>query len=536
MTGITRRRLLALAAGAAFVTAIRPFDSFAQDAHEHMGNGAASSSPAPAGRPLPLPPLVEPDASGVVKLKVQTGRHSFEDGSEAESAGVNGTYLGPLVRLKNGETVTLSVENGMDEETTLHWHGLFVPSVLDGGPHNVIAPGAEWKPKITVNQPASFNWFHPHLHGNTARQAHLGIAGLMVVTDGKDAVRGLPEDYGIDDFPLVFQDRRVIEGSNVYQPDIMDLMHGFRGDRLIVNGTVSPEARVPASVVRLRILNGANARNFHIRLSNNQPLLVIASDGGFIEKPEPVERLSISPGERYEVLVDFSKVDAVDLLTYGNDSGGGDLHLMRFVVDNALQAKIRAFPDRLDGPGAPDEKLSVRRRSFFFDERMAENMKLMMTEPSADPHAGHNMGNMDMSATQSGAMDHDMHGARSSSDAGPALQALSSGVKMAIAGKPFDMDRIDVEVRLGSWEIWELTTKEMPHPFHIHGASFRILSMNGKAPPAHQSGWKDTALIDGKAEILVHFDREAIKSHPFMFHCHVLEHEDVGMMAQFITI
>lgn len=533
MTGITRRRLLSLGAGAAFLTAIRPFDSIAQDAH--MGHGAASSATATAGRPLPLPPLIEPDASGVVELKVQTGRHSFEEGSEAASAGINGAYLGPLVRLKNGETVTLSVENGMDEETTLHWHGLFVPSVLDGGPHNLIEAGAEWKPKVTVNQPASFNWYHPHLHGNTARQAHMGIAGLMVVTDGKDAERGLPEDYGVDDIPLVLQDRRVIEGDKVYQPDIMDLMHGFRGDKLIVNGVVSPEARVPASIVRLRILNGANARNFHVRLSDNRPLLVIASDGGFIGKPEAVERLTISPGERYEVLVDFSKGEAADLLTYGDDSGGDDLHLMRFVVDSSLRGKITAVPDRLDGPDAADEKLSAKRRSFFFDERMAENMKLMMAKPSADPHAGHNMGNMDMSSMSS-AMDHDMHGARTSADAGPALEALTSGVEMAIAGKPFDMDRIDVEAKLGSWEIWDLTTKEMPHPFHIHGASFRILSLNGKAPPAHQSGWKDTALIDGKAEILVHFDREGAKSHPFMFHCHVLEHEDVGMMAQFVTV
>jgi blue copper oxidase len=107
---------------------------------------------------------------------------------------------------------------------------------------------------------------------------------------------------------------------------------------------------------------------------------------------------------------------------------------------------------------------------------------------------------------------------------------------MAIAGEPFDMKRVDVEAKMGSWEIWELTTKEMAHPFHIHGASFRILTLNGKAPPAHQSGWKDTALIDGKAELLVHFDREAVPSHPFMFHCHVLEHEDVGMMGQFVTV
>lgn len=543
MRGLTRRRLLALGAGAASLAAIRPLTGFAQDTHQNMDHGAMEMAPAAQGPSLPMPPLLEPDASGVVKLKIGKGRHSFESSSDAASAGINGTYLGPVVRLKNGESVTLAVENDMDEETTLHWHGLFVPSVLDGGPHNLVPAGSRWEPTVTVNQPASFNWFHPHLHGSTARQAHMGIAGLMIVSDGKDAERGLPEIYGVDDIPLVLQDRRVIEGDKVYQPDIMDLMHGFRGDRLIVNGVISPEAKVPATVVRLRILNGANARNFHVRFSDNRPLHVFASDGGFTGKPEAVERLTISPGERYEVLVDFSTGnEGVELLTASDDSGGKDQMLMRFVVDSALKGSVKNIPANLEAPEVPDLSKSVRRRSFFFDERMAENMKLMMQKPATDPHAGHDMGNMDMGkmdmgAMQGGEMNHDMmHGSRTSAEAGPALDALTSGVRMAIAGEPFDMKRIDVEAKMGSWEIWELTTKEMAHPFHIHGASFRILTLNGKAPPAHQSGWKDTALIDGKAELLVHFDREAVPSHPFMFHCHVLEHEDVGMMGQFVTV
>ncbi|WP_313028094.1 multicopper oxidase CueO [Brucella sp.] len=527
MTSMTRRRLLTLGASAAALSVVRPFEAFAQDPHQqHMKHGGASTQA--KAQALPIPALIEPDAAGVVKLTVQKGRHAFTQGSDAASAGINGTYLGPVVRLKNGEAVTLSVSNGMDEDITLHWHGLFVPSVLDGGPHNVIAAGTSWEPKVTVNQPASFNWFHPHMHGDTARQAHMGIAGLMIVSDGKDGERGLPQTYGVDDIPLVLQDRRVIDGDKVYQPDIMDLMHGFRGDKLIVNGVIAPQAHVPASVVRLRILNGANARNFHIRLSDDQPLQVIASDGGFISTLDPVKRLTISPGERYEVLVDFSKAnDMLDLLTASDDSGGDDQPLMQFIIDDKIEGAIKTLPTKLDGPEQPDEKLSVRRRSYFFDERMADNMKLMMGGKSSDPHAGHNMANMS---------DHDMHGGRSNADAGPALQALTSGVQMAIAEKPFDMNRIDAEVKLGSWEIWELSTKEMAHPFHIHGASFRILTLNGETPPLHQSGWKDTALINGKAEILVHFDREAKRDHPFMFHCHVLEHEDVGMMAQFVTV
>ncbi|MBN9046761.1 MAG: multicopper oxidase CueO [Rhizobiales bacterium] len=535
MTGITRRRLLALGAGAAFIAIARPRAVMAEEMSMPM------DSDMPMGPALPLPPLVEPDASGLVKLKIEKGRHSFVKGSEAESAGVNGAYLGPLVRLKNGDKITLCVENGMDEDTTLHWHGLFVPAALDGGPHNIIAAGGRWQPQVTVGQPASFNWFHPHLDGGTARQAHMGIAGLMVVGDGRDGERGLPENYGVDDIPLVLQDRRVIAGGHVYAPDMMDLMHGFRGDTLIVNGVAGPQARVPAAVVRLRILNGANARNFHIRLSDDRPLHVVASDGGYIDRPEPVGRLTVSPGERYEVLVDFGRGGShVDLLTAGDDDGGDDLPLMRFVTDGVLKGGVTTLPARLDGPGAPDAQLAVRRRSLTFDERMAANMKLMMGGNGhgvSHMNMDHmNMGDMGMGGMDMANMDHDMHRGRSTAEAGPAVDAATSGIRMAIAGKPFDMKRIDVEAGRDSWEIWELTTQEMAHPFHIHGASFRILTLNGKAPPAHRGGWKDTALIDGKAELLIHFNREATRSHPFMFHCHVLEHEDVGMMGQFVTV
>lgn len=526
MTGITRRRLLSLGAGAAFATTLHPDFVFAQDAQGHSAHGMGGV------QPLPVPPLLEPDAAGRVTLQVAKGRHSFAPGKEAASAGVNGAYLGPTVRLKNGEKVTLCVENHLGEETTMHWHGLFAPSAQDGGPHNAIAAGGKWEPEVTVGQPVSLNWYHPHPHGHTARQTHMGIAGLMIVTDGKDAERGLPDRYGVDDIPLVLQDRRVIEGDDVYRPDIMDIIHGFRGDTLIVNGVVAPQAGVPAGFVRLRFLNGANARNFHLRFGDDRPLHVVASDGGFIDRPVAVTRLTISPGERYEVLVDFSQGDAVDLLTAGDDAGGADLPLMRFAVDRSLQGGIASLPERLDGPGAaPDAALSINSRSYVFDERMDENMKLATAEPADMSHAGHTMKGMDM-----GSMDHGSHAGRTATEAGPVVDIMASGVSMTMTDKPFDMSRIDVEAKFGSWEKWEISAGRMAHPFHIHGASFRILTLNGEAPPAHQAGWKDTVLVDGQAELLIHFNREADRDHPFMFHCHILEHEDAGMMAQFITV
>jgi len=536
----------------------------AQGAHD-MHNMAPAASAAPAGVKLPHPALLQPDNSGLVKLKIAKGRHSFQAGSSAASAGINGNYFGPVLRLQNKSHVRFAIENAMDEVTTLHWHGLMIPSDMDGGPHNVINAGAVWQPEFDINQPASFNWFHPHTHMETARQAHMGAAGMLHVSDGGDRERGLPDTFGTDDLFLVFQDRRVIDGDNVYAPDFMDLMHGFRGQYLTVNGAIAPVATVPQSIVRLRLLNASNSRNYHFHFSDGRMMHAIASDGGFLAKPAAVDILTIAPGERYEVLVDFSNGMAADFTSLPDDGSGrtpklSDAqsleHLMRFEVSDGLKADVMKLVSALEEPAAADPAKSAKTRSFVFDENMAGNMAMMrkkMMGGESSPMG--QMGQMDhskmdhsqmgqmqmpqpskMQEMMSGEMDHGEHSARSADQMGPSLTAATSGITMSIADKPFDMSRVDVEAKLGSMEIWKLKSVEMGHPFHIHGANFRVLSKNGQAAPDYQQGWKDTVLVDGEAELLVHFKAEGKRSHPFMFHCHVLEHEDVGMMGQFVTV
>lgn len=533
----------------------------AQGAHD-MHNMAPAAAKSATGMKLPHPALLQPDNSGLIKLKIAKGRHSFQAGSSAASAGINGNYFGPVVRLQNKSHVRFAVENAMDEVTTLHWHGLMIPSDMDGGPHNVINPGATWQPEFDINQPASFNWFHPHTHMDTARQAHMGAAGLLHVSDGGDRERGLPDTFGSDDLFLAFQDRRVIDGDNVYAPDFMDLMHGFRGQYLTVNGAIAPIATVPQSIVRLRLLNASNSRNYHFHFSDGRMMHAIASDGGFLAKPVAVNILTIAPGERYEVLVDFSDGMATDFTSLPDDGSGRTPqlrdaqsleHLMRFEVSDGLKADVMKLVSALEEPAAADPAKSVKTRSFIFDENMAGNMammrkKMMGGESSPMGQMDHSkmdhsqMGQMQMpqpskmQEMMSGAMDHGEHSARTADQMGPSLTAATSGITMSIAGKPFDMSRVDVEAKLGSMEIWKLKAFEMGHPFHIHGANFRLLSKNGQAAPDYQKGWKDTVLVDGEAELLVHFKAEGKRSHPFMFHCHVLEHEDVGMMGQFVTV
>ena len=275
-----------------------------------MANAAA------AARPLPIPTLIDARNVEPITLALQKSSHRFGSGAAVPSTGISSSYLGPVVRVRSGDTVPFRVENRLDEETTLHWHGLLIPSDVDGGPHNTIEPGGVWTPELKINQPAATHWFHPHPHGNTAKQVYGGLAGMMIVSDGGDSDRGLPETYGVDDIPLVLQDKRFgRNGALVYEPNMMDLMHGFQGETLVVNGVIAPVATVPAGFVRLRFLNAANARNFDLRFSDRRSFFVIASDAGLLPEPVEVRNLVIAPAERYEMLVNFADGRPVQLVT-----------------------------------------------------------------------------------------------------------------------------------------------------------------------------------------------------------------------------
>jgi FtsP/CotA-like multicopper oxidase with cupredoxin domain len=498
---LTRRRALLLPGAAAIAATLDGLPLAALAAQD--------------GPKLPLPALIDARDGETVTLSLQRSRHRFGAGPAVRSSGISASYLGPAVRVRSGDTVRFRVENRLDEATTLHWHGLLIPSHLDGGPHNVIAPGETWSPEITFRQPAATTWFHPHPHGNTARQVYGGLAGMMIVGDGGDRDRGLPATYGVDDLPLTLQDKRFgRNGEPVYAPTMMDLMHGFLGDTLLVNGAIGPVAGVPAGVVRLRLLNAANARIFDLRFSDRRPFHVIAGDAGLLAEPVEVRRLTVAPAERYEILVDFADGRATDLVTgpsmHGMGPGamttaGG--HLMRFRPDPVLRAAVARLPHALTRLAPPDIASAVAWRTFVLDPMLDMGMGMAampVRQTASTPDAGH---------------DH-----------------AAAARMMGINGRPFAMDRIDVTAKRGTAEIWEIVSAAMAHPFHVHGASFRILANNGRKPPAEQSGWKDVVLVDGQAEVLVRFDNPAPPKMPFMYHCHILEHEDHGMMGQFAVV
>jgi FtsP/CotA-like multicopper oxidase with cupredoxin domain len=338
----------------------------------------------------------------------------------------------------------------------------------------------------------------------------MGLSGLVIIEDGTGERLGLPRRYGVDDLPIILQDRQFDRnGALVYAAAGPSRMMGMRGDTLIVNGAIAPVATVPRGLVRLRLLNGANARNFDVRFADGRTFHVIASDGGYLPAPVALTSLTIAPSERFEILVDFSNGKSVLFETAADDRamlgmGGGMMRgmggvmpgsgagtLMRFETDASKVVAARAVPNVLVDLAASDPGRALVRRSVSLD--MGPAM---------------------------------MGGATRGRGMGPAL---------GINGRAYDMQRIDFHPKLGTTEIWEVTPNMMAHPLHVHGVFFRVLSIGGKPPAPHLAGIKDTILLDGPGQLLMTFTQVATRDTPFMFHCHILEHEDGGMMGQYAT-
>src|SRR5699024_9051782 len=297
-------------------------------------------------KPLPIPPLLDDldpsPASSEYHITAQHGEHEIIDGVMSETLGYNGDFLGPAIRVREGNKVKMVVDNELNEATTLHWHGLRVIGDYDGGPYQIIDPEETWEPEFTIEQPAATLWFHPHYMERTAKQIYEGLAGLLLIEDEITDQLDIPKDYGENDFPLIVQDKRMdAEGSIRYNPSLTDIMRGFIGNAFFVNGAISPYLDVPQGVVRFRVVNASNGRTYHLSLDNDEEFYQIASDGGLLEDAVPMTGLRISPGERAEILVDFSTFEPGEKITLINEdskvenSGSDtepDADIMEFVV------------------------------------------------------------------------------------------------------------------------------------------------------------------------------------------------------------
>ncbi|MBT3216675.1 MAG: multicopper oxidase domain-containing protein [Candidatus Marinimicrobia bacterium] len=448
-------------------------------------------------------------------LVLQESEMEFFPGIFTQTMGVSYPILGPTLIMDKGEDVNITFDNQLPDTTTIHWHGMHVPAEFDGGPHTPIPPNTIWNPYFTVKDHASTMWYHPHLMHKTNEHVQMGIAGFVIVKDDEEALLDLPRNYGVDDIPLVFQTKTLNENYQI----VTNMDSSGLDTFLFTNGTIDAYLDVPAQIIRLRLLNGSSERSFNIGLDNNSNFNVIGTDGGLLPEPIALDQLIISPGERYEVLIDLNNMtgDTIRIMNYGS-----------LIPNGIYGASIvggmggSSIPYYADNPlnGSDFTLLEMRITSSTADPITTIPTSLVSVLPwnPADVNQTREIVFSPVNMGSNGALN------------GP----------FQFNGDPFDINVVNYEIPLNNVEIWELRNQsQIAHPFHIHDVQFNILEINGVAPPPHMQGWKDVVLVpsqNGTAKFITKFEDFSDTSVPYMYHCHILTHEETGMMGQFTVV
>ncbi|MFY1688324.1 multicopper oxidase family protein [Plantactinospora sp. WMMB782] len=441
---------------------------------------------------LAVPPLapsrIDDRGRRVFDLRAQPGQRDFGQGGPTATWGFNGDYLGPTLRAERGEEVLVNVVNGLGEPTTVHWHGMHLPAAMDGGPHQMVRPGATWSPRWKVDQPAATLWYHPHPHGATADHVYRGLAGMFLLDDAASRALPLPRRYGVDDFPVIVQDRKFRSGGRLDHGRGALGGVGILGDTLLVNGTVGPYLDVTTERVRLRLLNGSNGRTYDFGFADGRGFALVGTDGGLLAAPHQTGRIRLSPGERAEIVVSVRPGERPVLRSFPPNTGV-DFFNSRFTGgdDTFDVLELRAAGTLAPAPEVPGRLVPVDR---------------------LDPASAAEQRRFRLNGRQ-------------------------------INGRAMDPDRIDFAVTRDTTEIWELDKQDgTPHSFHVHDVQFQVLSVDGAPPPPELAGWKDTVLLTAgrPIRIIARFADHADPDMPYMFHCHILDHEDQGMMGQFVVV
>lgn len=443
-------------------------------------------------------------------LELQKGSFQFFDGKNTSTMGVNGDILGPTLIFQQGDSVNIHLKNNLDEETTIHWHGMHVSAENDGGPHTVINPGSTWEPGFRVLDRAGTYWYHPHLHMHTNEHVSKGIAGFVLVRDKEEETLQLPRNYGIDDFPIVIQTK---DFDTDYQ-----ILSGTNADNVVmVNATINGQLDVPANIIRLRLLNGSSMRTFHVGMANNMSFYMIASDGGLLSESIKLTRLRLAPGERAEILIDLStsKGQVVDVKSFASELPNG-IYGASLAGMSSMMTLNGYSPNPLNGTNFT-----------LFSLHVADTVS---NEISQIPVKLSDLKKWDINSVNQ---------TRNLTFSPKTMGMNQLNGSFVINGAGFNMNTINYTIPLNNIEIWNLSNQSaIAHPFHIHDVQFFVLDRNGVSPPASESGSKDVILVPPMENVrfITKFEHHANSKIPYMYHCHMLIHEDDGMMGQFVVV
>ncbi len=438
---------------------------------------------------------------GLLSLDLEAKAQSVQLGNRtANLLAYNGTVPGPLLEAKPGDKVQIRFTNQLDQPTNIHYHGLHIPPTETGD--NVfleVSPGKSYtyEYQIPANHPAGTFWYHPHKHGLVAEQLFGGLAGLFIIRGELDEI---PEIKAAKEEFIVLKDFALDSNGNISDTGHMAAMTGRAGGLLTASGQINPAMSIsPGGLLRLRLLNASPSRFFRLSLEDHF-LYLIATDGGAISAPVELSDVVLAPGERVEVLVQGNqKRDDYRLINQPfNPAQGGMMGGMMGRNQNSDSAETVAtlsYDSEYEEPGLPSHLIAV--------------------EPLPEPQT-----------TRQFTLNHGMGGGLGG-DMGGGM--MGGGLVFVINGKAFDPDRIDTQVMLDTVEDWEIVnTGSMAHPFHVHTNKFQIISQNGR--PASYLAWKDVVSVSPGETVRI---RMAFRDYTgkTVYHCHVLDHEDRGMMG-----
>ncbi len=433
----------------------------------------------------------------------------------------NDSPLPLVIKANRGDYMTLKFNNRLSSDSTIHWHGFKVPAKEDGGPDFPVKPNESRTYSFKIDQPASPLWFHPHPDMQTGKQVYMGLAGVFLVEDNisKELERTNHLPSGNRDIILLVQDRRFDNEKNgvrelKYMNYEMD-SDGMLGDVVLVNGSEFPNLDVSTTQYRFRLYNVSNAKNYDFAFSDGRDFTVVATDGGLLKNPVKLNHIKLGAAERVEIIVDFR-----------NDNVGDSIKLIsRAFADDMMGGMMNMNNNNMEYEGRTPNGTEVNIMNFTVTKNSEDNVTIYKTltdkaeiSKRLDPNSADNIGNerefimtMQMGSNMS-----------------------SGSMKFLINGKLFDPNRVDEFIDANSTEIWKITNNSpMSHPFHAHATQYQILDRDGVPATGVDLGWKDTFLVKPNETIRVIGKFEPVNKGDYMYHCHILEHEDAGMMGYF---
>ncbi|WP_211268881.1 multicopper oxidase family protein [Actinoplanes subtropicus] len=484
MPGISRRSLLGTLAlaGVAVGTSMR----FAAPARAATASGT-----------LNIPTLLDPttDSSGtkVYTLSMESGTTEILSGVSSATCGFNQAFLGPVLKVAQGDTVQMDITNNLSAVSTVHWHGAHIPPSVDGGPQNTIEAGATFSPSFEINQGACTLWFHPHALGTTSAQVASGLVGMLIVDDDSDGAAALPTDYGTDQFPLIVQSLPISSAGVIQSTTAGELASTtsfpvlVNGSNVAVDGT--PTLAVSAGRVRFHLLNASIADLITFTRSDGGTFTQVATDAALLSAPISVTSLQLVGGERAEICIDLTSSDSA-------------------VV---LQATVTAGGAR--GGSGTSKILSLTSTATAAADSLPSSLNTFTALDVSSP-----------SATRTIALSNSGNTMMINGVAGTTMSAMAAA---------------EIMTTVGATEVWTITnTSGLTHSFHLHDVPFQVQTINGTAPTGAYAQWKDTILIAPQSTnvIAMKFTDYSDDTYGYMLHCHNTVHEDEGMMAMLMVM